>query len=97
MRQIYAIVLLVLFVISSDGQNATKTIGIYPPYDPYADIISSGLKDKAGNIWFAVSSRGVYRYDGKGFTNYTNKDGLCNNLSVGLCFSYKRCSIQLNI
>ena len=37
------------------------------------------LQDKAGNIWFSTSGEGVYRYDGKSFTNYTTKDGLSDN------------------
>ncbi len=37
------------------------------------------LQDKAGNIWFRTSGEGVYRYDGKSFTNFTTKDGLSSN------------------
>jgi ligand-binding sensor domain-containing protein len=37
------------------------------------------LLDKDGNLWFSISGEGVYRYDGKSFTNITAKDGLCNN------------------
>jgi ligand-binding sensor domain-containing protein len=37
------------------------------------------LLDKDGNLWFSISGEGVYRYDGKSFTNFTTKDGLCNN------------------
>jgi ligand-binding sensor domain-containing protein len=37
------------------------------------------LLDKNGNLWFSISGEGVYRYDGKSFTNITTKDGLCNN------------------
>jgi ligand-binding sensor domain-containing protein len=41
--------------------------------------IGSGLQDKAGNLWFGSTGEGVYRYDGKSFTNFTVKDGLNNN------------------
>ena len=37
------------------------------------------LQDKAGNIWFSTSGEGVYRFDGKSFTNFTTKDGLSSN------------------
>lgn len=37
------------------------------------------LLDKDGNIWFSISGEGAYRFDGKSFTNFTTKDGLCNN------------------
>jgi ligand-binding sensor domain-containing protein len=37
-------------------------------------------KYKAGNLWLGVTGGdGVFRYDGKAFTNITIKDGLCNN------------------
>jgi len=37
------------------------------------------LQDRKGNLWFGTTSEGVYRYDGKSFTNFTTKDGLINN------------------
>ena len=37
------------------------------------------LLDKDGNLWFSIKGEGAYRYDGKSFTNFTTKDGLCNN------------------
>lgn len=37
------------------------------------------LLDKEGNLWFSIRGEGVYRYDGKLFTNFTTKNGLCNN------------------
>jgi ligand-binding sensor domain-containing protein len=43
-------------------------------------FIRSSLQDNAGNIWFATSGAGVYRYDGKGFVNFTMKDGLNSNI-----------------
>jgi ligand-binding sensor domain-containing protein len=38
------------------------------------------LEDKLGNIWVATMGEGVYRYDGKSFTNFTVADGLVANL-----------------
>lgn len=35
--------------------------------------------DKAGNLWFGTTGEGVYRYDGKLFSQFTVKDGLSNN------------------
>jgi len=37
------------------------------------------LQDKGSNLWFATDGEGVYRYDGKSFTNFTEKDGLSSN------------------
>ena len=78
MKQFCFLLLLLSLIISCNGQDTTKTVGFDSPYNPN-DIISGGLKDKTGNLWFVASGRGVYRYDGKTFTNFTKKDGLCNN------------------
>ena len=37
------------------------------------------LQEKAGNLWFGGSGRGICRYDGKTFTCFTTKDGLIND------------------
>jgi ligand-binding sensor domain-containing protein/serine phosphatase RsbU (regulator of sigma subunit) len=37
------------------------------------------LQDKTGNLWFGTNGGGVCRYDGKSFTNFTEKEGLSNN------------------
>ena len=41
--------------------------------------VRCGLQDKDGNLWFGTTGEGVYRYDGKLFTQFTVKDGLSNN------------------
>lgn len=38
-----------------------------------------GLMDKAGNLWFGTTGEGVYRYDGKQFTQFLKEDGLSSN------------------
>jgi ligand-binding sensor domain-containing protein len=43
------------------------------------DVVTDGLQDRSGNLWFGTSRHGVYRYDGKSFTNFTDTDGLCND------------------
>jgi len=37
------------------------------------------IQDKDGNLWLGTTGEGVYRYDGKEFTQFTEKDGLSNN------------------
>lgn len=37
------------------------------------------FEDKKGNIWFGRDGRGACRYDGKSFTHFTKKNGLCSN------------------
>ena len=47
--------------------------------------IASILEDTKGNMWFGSVGRGVCRYDGKTFTNYTETEGLTltgNNLMI---------------
>lgn len=41
--------------------------------------VHCSLQDKDGNLWFGTTGEGVYRYDGKVFTQFTEKDGLSNN------------------
>lgn len=41
--------------------------------------ISSLKEDKKGILWIATDGCGVYKYDGKSFTNITTADGLCDN------------------
>lgn len=43
-----------------------------------ANSIWCGFLDNEGVLWFG-SNDGVYRYDGKTFTNFSTKDGLCDN------------------
>ncbi len=79
MKKVYSLFLFFFFIVSCKGQDTTKTVGISITSDPASDIVSDALKDKNGNIWFASSGRGVYRYDGKSFANFTEKDGLSSN------------------
>lgn len=60
---------------TSKNTTLTKTQGS----DEYQQVACS-LKDKAGNLWFGTTGEGVYRYNGKEFTQFTEKDGLNNNL-----------------
>ncbi len=43
------------------------------------DNIHAMLQAKNGDMWFATTGEGVYRYNGKGFVQYTQKDGLSSN------------------
>jgi ligand-binding sensor domain-containing protein len=95
-RQIFILAILTLFTCSCNGQvkngqkqstdveskmvstrhsKLLKTQGT----DQYQNIQCS-LRDKAGNLWFGTSGEGVYRYDGKTFANFTEKDGLGSNV-----------------
>ncbi len=66
-------------VMKYDGENFTKVA-------VKASIAISGYIDKSGAIWFSGGEdkngyggeNGIWRYDGKSFTNFTTKDGLGN-------------------
>ncbi len=42
------------------------------------------MEDKKGNIWFGRDAYGACKYDGKSFTHFTKKDGLCSNNVDGI-------------
>jgi ligand-binding sensor domain-containing protein len=42
------------------------------------------MEDKNGNVWFASSDKGVFRYDGKTIVNFNEKEGLSENYSGGI-------------
>lgn len=92
--QIFALLLSSNLITSCNGQVKTDVqkegiseqhviVGGQPKTIRTQGIASGNLhcnlQDKAGNIWFSTSGEGVYRYDGKSFTNFTTKDGLSDN------------------
>ncbi len=46
--------------------------------DEYANVHCS-LEDKNGNKWFGTTGEGLYKYDGKEFTNFLDKEGISGN------------------
>lgn len=78
--------------------------GVYQ-YDPSADRngrpcfslfpllksvnVAGILEDKSGNIWFASSDKGVFRYDGKAMVNFNEKEGLGENYAGGIAQDQK--------
>ena len=94
-KSIYCLLLVFIFLTSGNGQiktqlksdhlsqlkssltsqiKLTKTQGS----NEYQNV-RCGLQDKDGNIWFGTAGEGVYKYDGKLFTQFTTKDGLSDN------------------
>jgi ligand-binding sensor domain-containing protein len=51
-----------------------KTIG-----SPNYGNVQCGLQDKAGNLWFATTENGLYKYDGKSFSQFLVTNGLNSN------------------
>lgn len=54
-----------------------KSFTIISPYGSDArPWVPQSMKDKEGNLWFAVRLNGFYRYDGKKFTNYSDSNNI---------------------
>lgn len=65
-------------ITSKDKEGGTLKIKKTQNSDAYQNI-GCGLQDRADNLWFGSSGEGVYRYDGKLFTQFTTKNGLKSN------------------
>jgi len=61
-------------VVPNTHINKTKAVNIAKDAGFFC-----GIHDKNGRLWFGTCWKGVYRYDGNSFTNFTEKDGLQNN------------------
>ncbi len=42
-----------------------------------ANRITAIVEDKEGNLWLGTDGYGICKYDGKSFTSFTTKNGLC--------------------
>jgi len=82
---VYALFLMFVFNTSCEGQNKTD-----PSIKPETkDVIISGpnritrniIQDRKGNIWIAAFD-GIFRYDGKSFTNITSRVSSSHFFSV---------------
>jgi ligand-binding sensor domain-containing protein len=63
--------------IIAEGQpKLIKTLG---SLKDKGNNVHCSLQDKAGNLWFGTTGDGVYKYDGKAFTQFTASNGLKNN------------------
>ena len=61
-------------ILSVAHPKLIKTIG-----SPKYGNVQSALQDKAGNLWFGTTENGLYKYDGKSFTQFLVTDGLNSN------------------
>ena len=89
-KPIYSLLLVLIFLTSCNGQIKTKSAYAIELKSSFAgqpkliktkgsneyQNIRCGLQDMHGNIWFGTTAQGVYKYDGKLFTQFTIKDGL---------------------
>ncbi len=68
----------------SKGGQSFSLFRLLPPIN-----VSGIMEDKAGNIWFASSNQGVFRYDpgqavGETIVNFNEKEGLGENYAGGM-------------
>ncbi len=93
--QICLLLLSLFFIISCNRQNKTdlpKNTESDPitlddkdkgkgkiNFSTEGDIVVCSLMDKAGNLWFGTTGKGIFCYDGKTFKNFSQSYGLCNN------------------
>jgi ligand-binding sensor domain-containing protein len=93
--QTFSLLTIFIFITACNGQTKTNTSKatidnqstnkkqttklIKTQSSGLADNVHCGLQDKAGNLWFGTTGGGVYKYDGKTFTQFTIADGLNSN------------------
>lgn len=85
----FLLISLTLFTSSCTGQikeksdSKNKEILVNKTTEPFkygaGDVVTDGYMDNLGNMWFTTLKEGVFKYDGKTFTNISEKDGLCSN------------------
>lgn len=46
--------------------------------------VNCAVQDSAGRFWFGTNGEGLYLYDGKTFTNYTEHDGFDHHFILSL-------------
>ncbi len=63
----------------SKGAQCFSLFPLLPPIN-----VAGIMEDKNGNIWFASSDKGVFRYDGKTIINFNEKEGLSDNYAGGM-------------
>jgi len=76
------LILLLGFVNGLSAQQYNFQIYDYEQGLTSNDVVNI-IQDRRGHLWFATLGGGIYRFDGKSFENFTEKDGLGDN-HVGL-------------
>ncbi len=70
----------------STNMNLPKKTVTFPKVRGLFKDAAAGcaIQDKGGNLWFGTNGEGLFRYDGKVFTNFTLKEGLDNLIVYSL-------------
>jgi ligand-binding sensor domain-containing protein len=64
--------------VTSTAQANTVKLARTQGSSKYANVHCS-LQDHHGNYWFGTTGEGIYHYDGRSFTQFTEEDGLSSN------------------
>lgn len=76
------VILFALLILSVSGitcnaqQKLIKNLGLS---NDKGNNVHCSLEDKAGNLWFGTTGDGLFKYDGKFFTQFTTSNGLNHN------------------
>jgi len=62
-----------------EGDQCFSLFRLLPPIN-----VAGIFEDKNGNIWFASSDKGVFRYNGNTITNFNQKESLSENYAGGI-------------
>ncbi len=61
------------------GISLLKPKSISTTYFNIAGVVDEILQDQSGNLWFGTFGRGLWKYDGKSFTQFSMAQGLPDN------------------
>ena len=81
--QIFTLLTILLFATACNGP-VKKNLPKEKEHPKLIKNIGNGnvqcsLQDKAGNLWFGIIGNGLYKYDGKSFSQFLVDDGLNSN------------------
>lgn len=85
-KDIFLLVLICMIFVYDPAKSQTIPViaspvkMIKPPSTNSYTSVRCTVQDKAGNLWFGTTGAGVYKYDGKSFINFTEKDGLLSRV-----------------
>src|SRR5687767_14352132 len=82
--QVFTFLTILLFGTACNGQVKNSLPKEHPKLiktisNPRYGNVQCGLQDKAGNLWFGSTQNGLYKYDGKSFTQFLVANGLNSN------------------
>lgn len=75
--QVFIFLTIFIFGVNCNGQpKLIKNLGLS---NDKGNNVHCSLQDKAGNLWFGTTGNGLFKYDGKTFTQFTASNGLNHN------------------